>query len=182
MCGAALVLVGCGGGSGSNGERDGGSNPLDGATAATHVVINFDDIATCAPVTTQYADHASFSGPGGAILATSNVGIGITSNYLGPLDGNDAGCSGVYLHDFHIVFAHKVNALQFVAVGVCDSPAAEMSITHGAGQTDMVSLFGTVTQARTLAADLSSFSDVTEVDLAVTDPAGIGLDDFSFDE
>ncbi len=181
MYGSVLtLLIGCGNDSGS-GERDGGANRLD-TTTATHVVINFDDLATCAPVTTQYANHASFSGPDGAVLATSNVSVSTGSNYLGPVDTNGAGCAGVYLHDFHIAFTHEVNALHFLAVGVDHSPAAEMTITHGGGQTDTVTLSGTVDQDRTIAADLSSFSDVTKVDLAVTDVAGIGLDDFTFDE
>lgn len=208
---AAVLAVGCssssssgssnpggGGGSGqtgdgsdagsSSGSRDGGGSSSGkdaGSTTPTtysHVLINFDDLASSASITNQYAVHATFSSPtsGCASQAIDNYDFGQSPpNYVTTYFSCDTGDTAPVT----ITFAKPVKNITLSGIGVNGSgKVATFTIKHSDGKTETADWNGAGDPMTPEPVDLTKFADVTELDVTdITDAYGVGYDDLAFD-
>ncbi len=149
------------------------------AAPAAAVVIDFDDIATGATVTTQYAGVTFSSGPGNVVLTTDQSAAYGTSTPNFICSGtNQINCTApIYLD-----FATAVSGLSFLAVGDNDvGIVGNASVYAGATLLGGIDIIGDgIGQGAPYLVDLSAFSGITRLAITTTDAAGLGYDDFRF--
>ncbi|MGH7327114.1 MAG: hypothetical protein ACREJX_02065, partial [Polyangiaceae bacterium] len=140
------------------------------------VPLNFDELAAEADVTSQYAAHVTFSSPSEPIhVEGSSVDFGSSPpNFL---------CSSSCVDDYDLDFAAPVKGVHFSAVGANDTGTiAKVNVYVSGSLAQTVDIIGQGDTAIPVAVDLSSFSNVTRIEVTnITDEGGIGIDDLSFD-
>ncbi len=152
---------------------------ISGSAAAT--TINFDTLGDGVVVSTQYAGVTFSSDPGEVIRTTAQVPPYLTSapNFIctGPAAGG-IDCTRSVILDF----AGPVSGLSFHYTG-----ADRLGSTFNVDVFQSFAYFGSTTftsSAGLLAsqlADLTSYSNITRISInTLTDPAGLGFDDFTF--
>jgi hypothetical protein len=150
---------------------------MAGSAAAT--TINFDDLSDLDVVGSHYAGVTFSSNPGEQVLASEQSPPYQTSphNFI---------CTGTTVidctHDVFVDFATPVKGLTFLSTGADNSGLVgnvDVYVNHVLAGS--VGLFG-IGQVHTAQfVDLSAFSNVTGIVIDnVTDPAGLGYDDFNF--
>ncbi len=139
--------------------------------------INFDDLGNGVVVTNQYAQATFSSNPGFQILTTAqNLGSSLP-NFI---------CTGAgsidCAHDVFVNFTNPVNTLSFVATGANDTGVIGQVKVYVGGLLDStININGAGTPFTPVLVDLSAFTDVTGITIFnVTDAAGLGYDDFTF--
>jgi hypothetical protein len=204
MAWAALCFGACSGDQPAQGPHDGGNNDgsnNDGsnnrgdgsamgmpdfaqesgdlATVYQAVTINFDNVATGTNVTTQYSAHATFSSdPGCACQASSDAGLAASPpNYIFTFYTCPTGATASVFVDF----AKPVRGLSFKGIGVNDTgKVATINVVTAAGKQSL-DMMGQGNYAVPVKVDLSSFSDVTRLEIVhPNDFEGMGFDDFAF--
>jgi hypothetical protein len=160
------------------------SGLLVATSVSVPVLINFEsfgNVGVSGPtVDTQFSEVTFSSEPGFRNMVSTQPGIGFGNNFLctGPLGGS-IDCA----HETILSFTDPVSSLQFFQVG-----------DNALGVQALVDVFvgglfaGTV---NVLAdnqffvpnlVDLSAFNNVTSIRIhSITDPGGLGWDNFSFD-
>lgn len=152
---------------------------ISGSAAAT--TINFDTLGNGVTVTTQYAGVTFSSDAGEVIRTTAQVPPYLTSapNFIctGPAAGS-IDCT----HSVNLDFAGPVSGLSFHYTG-----ADTLGSTFNVDVFEGFVYFGSTTftsSAGLLAsqlADLTGYSNITRISInKLTDPAGLGFDDFTF--
>lgn len=152
------------------------------AAPAGAVVINFDTLSSSALVTNQFAEATFSANPGFAVFAFGSAATFGTSapNFIctGPAGGG-IDC----VNDVNVAFTNPVNNLSFRALG--DDGAGTQALVDVFGTSGLLATVNVVTDASPFVpnlVDLSAFANVTAITIrAVTDPAGLGYDDFTFD-
>lgn len=154
-----------------------------GKTATTHlqvtapVTVDFDTLASNIAVTDQYKQYVTFSSDAG--FDNVSLGYGSTFNSSPP---NIMCGSNTCTHSTNLDFAKPVSLLKFKAVGVNNTgKVADINVFVGGQKMTTVDLIGVGLQNTPVVVDLSSFTNVTRIEITnVTDNAGIGTDDYSF--
>lgn len=146
---------------------------------AAPVTINFDSLGSGVTVTNQFPE-ATFSSNAGFRVVTSaqNIGNSPPNFICTAAVGGSIDCT----HDVFVDFTSAVNGLSFKAIG--DDAVGTVAVVD---VFDIGGLLGTVNVVAdsvfftpTLV-DLAAFSNVTRIAIRnVTDPGGLGWDDFSF--
>jgi hypothetical protein len=141
--------------------------------------IDFDALATGVTVTNDYAD-ATFSAPSGfANWTVALAGGSSQPNVImtGPAAGGSDG-----LEETDVDFRAPMASLTFLAVGVDGTgPVASVNVFESGVLTATVAIEGIGDPATPVRVDLTSFHDVTRIEITgITDVGGIGLDDFNF--
>ena len=163
-------LVACGGTSGSPGGP--GASP-DAAPQLRTVKITFDELSPDTKVTTQYAPDVTFASKTGDILAYDPGEFGQSKpNFICTGSGDCA-------TDLTLTFTHGVRGISFDALGVNDTGAiATVQLTPGGS----VPIVGQGMVDVPVHVDLSTFTGVTSLVVTnITDAAGIGYDNFTFE-
>jgi hypothetical protein len=171
--GGTTGAAGSGGAAGAGGT-DGGDSGAAGATGTTTVVINFDDLTLATKVTTQYADHATFSCPSGDIVALNTAVVQSPPNFIcGTLT-----CTGAMI----LEFARPVSGIHFTVIGVnATGKVADIVLYEPGGSSATVDLVGQGNANLPVPVDVSSYSNVTRLEITnITDLSGLGADDFTF--
>jgi hypothetical protein len=149
-------------------------------TSASAVVIDFDDLADGVVVTNQYPE-ATFSSETGYENKTTaqNLGTSLPNFICTAPIGGGIDCT----HETIVDFPGPVDNLTFMMVG--DNNAglnSKVDVHHSAGTTtvDLTMADGVGTTPHLV--DLTAFSSVTKIRIhSITDDAGLGWDDFTFD-
>lgn len=152
---------------------------MTAAGQAAAVTINFDNLADSVVVTNQYPQATFSSDPGFDVLTTSqNLGSSLP-NFIctGPVGGS-IDCA----HSVFVDFTSAVNGLHFVATGANDTGViGEVNVFTGGVFNNTVNINGTGDPLTPIAIDLTGFTDVTRIEIVnITDLAGLGYDDFTF--
>jgi hypothetical protein len=167
-------------GDGSSSTGDASSSDTGTPTTWVPVAIGFDDLATGTDVTTQYAAHATFSSdPGCACRASSDAGLAASPpNYIFTYYTCATGPTASVFVDF----PRPVRKVSFKGIGVNDaSKVATIHVVTASG-TQSVDLVGKGDYAVPVVVDLSSYQDVTRLEIVgVNDAYGMGFDDFAFE-
>ena len=145
------------------------------------VTINFDSLPAGTVVDVQFPEAGFGSEPGVVDVRTAAVGAVAPSppNIICtvPIAGGDTCVS-----DLRVVFTDPVDNLSFQAIGAksVDMMVAQVRVFERgllSSTVDITSLGG----GAVVRVDLVSFAFVTKIEIFnVTDPAGLGWDDFSF--
>ncbi|MBD2384432.1 PEP-CTERM sorting domain-containing protein [Cylindrospermum sp. FACHB-282] len=147
--------------------------------SAKAVVINFDSLAGNTVITNQFPE-ATFTSNSGFEIRTLTGSFGASApNVI--LATNTTGTPNTN-QDIFVNFAQAVNNLSFRIVGDnSTSPGLVNIFTSGvlAGQVNMVADGNGSTSDLV---NLASFTNITSISMtSITDPGGIGYDDFTFD-
>lgn len=172
---------------GSGGGGDGGAavdlaQPAGGDLAVSYhpVTLGFDDVATGTAVTNQYAAYATFSSDAGcSCRASSDAGLAASPpNYLFTFYTCPSGPTASVFVDF----AKPVRGLSFKGIGINNTgKVATLHVVTAAG-TQSMDLVGQGNVSKPVVVDLSSFTDVTRLEIVnVTDFEGLGVDDVAFE-
>jgi len=144
---------------------------------AAAVTINFDNLGNGVVVTNQYAEATFSSNPGFQILTTAqNLGSSLP-NFI---------CTGTgridCAHDVFVNFTNGVSGLSFVATGANNvGVIGQVKVYVGGLLDSTVDINGTGNPFTPISVDLTGFTDVTGITIFnVTDAAGLGYDDFTF--
>jgi hypothetical protein len=144
-------------------------------------VINFDELAGNTVVTDQYSG-VTFSTDTGSVATLAAAAIFGSSqpNLIGTFD-ESGGLDGNKILD--VDFDLPVNNLSFFTVGDnTNGTAALIDVYTADGLTTTVDLIVDGDFSMPDLVDLSSFIDITRINInTITDPAGIGYDDFAFE-
>ena len=152
------------------------------AAPAGAVTINFDSLTNAALVTNQFAEATFSANAGFAVFAFGSAATFGTStpNFIctGPAGGG-IDC----VNDVNVAFTNPVNNLSFRALG--DDAAGTQALIDVFDAGGLLATVNLVTDASPFVpnlVDLSAYANVTAITIrAVTDPAGLGYDDFTFD-
>jgi len=144
------------------------------------VVIDFDELFDGDVLTNQFPEATFSSSAGNVNVITAQPDIAHTPpNFIctGPAGGS-INC----VEDTFVDFTNAVDSLTFWAIGVGDvGTVAEVNVFVGDVFDTTVDIVGLGDQFTPFMVDLSSFSNVTRIELVnITDGAGIGWDTFSF--
>ena len=147
------------------------------STPAKADVVNFDNLATGAIVTTQYP-QVTFSSTAGSVNRTVAQNLGSSQpNFICTF----AASGGIdCTHETILDFTSPVNNLSFLAVGVNDmGVVALVDVFQNGVFSTTVNVIGHGVPLSSV--DLSAFADVTRIRIHdITDTVGIGWDDFTF--
>ncbi len=154
------------------------SNPVD-VVVRDPITIDFDALAAGVVVTNQFSS-ATFSAPAGSDNVTVALAAGSsppnvieTEPVGGPPDG---------LRDTYVDFPCPVGSLSFSAVAVDNvGTVANVNVYESGVLTATVPVVGAGTPTVPVRVNLTSYNDVTRVELVgITDAGGLGWDDFVF--
>jgi hypothetical protein len=154
------------------------SDPVD-VVVRDPITIDFDSLATGVVVTNQYAE-ATFSAPAGSDNLTVALAAGSSQPNViateptgGPPDGT---------RDTYVDFPCPVGSLSFSAVAVNNvGTVANVNVYTSGALAATLPITGAGTPAVPVRVDLTSFNNVTRVELVgITDAGGMGWDDFVF--
>jgi hypothetical protein len=143
------------------------------AQAAT--TIDFDGLAAGDVVTNQFAGQGvTFSSEAGSqidVLA-QNLGSSLP-NFI---------CSTSCTSDIFVDFAAAVSGLTFLSIGAdASGDVGDVRIFNGATLLGTVDIMANGTPFTADLVDLSAFAAITRIEIVgITDPAGLGFDDFTF--
>jgi hypothetical protein len=154
------------------------SDPVD-VVVRDPITIDFDALATGVVVTSQYSD-ATFSSAAGfdnTTVALASGGSPPNAIETGPSGGSPDG-----LHDTYVDFPCPVGSLSFNAIAVDNvGPVANVNVYESGVLSATVPVAGAGTPTVPVRVDLTSFNNVTRVELTgITDASGMGWDDFVF--
>lgn len=144
--------------------------------------INFDDLSVATVVTNQYEGVTFSTDSGFNVSVVELAGLFNTSspNLIGVTDtnGNVNGNQNLYLD-----FDQAVNNLSFRVVGdETIGMAGEITVYTADGSITPIYLITDGDGFTPDLVDLSSFSNITSISINnITDPGGIGYDDFQFE-
>lgn len=154
---------------------------LTGAANAATAIIDFDDLASGVPVTTQYPEVTFSSDAGFENRTASDFNLGTSlPNYICTAEvGGTLSCTNTT----RLVFTTSVSNLTFYAAGDDDAGVTGQVDVYENGvfsaTVDVVT--DGVFEAPHLV-DLSAFVDVTEIVIRnITNGGGLAWDDFVFD-
>jgi len=139
-------------------------------------------VITGTEITDQYADDGVifFTDPGKKNIVTWQC-CGSDGNSIGttPMNPDPQRWNNRMFLDFTM----PVNRLTFSAVGDDNAGViGAVQVHYGGGSTAIVGIQGNGNSSNVQPVDLSAYSSVSRIDLAITDPYGLWWDDFSFDE
>ncbi|KKD37603.2 Ig-like domain-containing protein [Limnoraphis robusta] len=144
-------------------------------------IINFDELAGNTVVSDQYSG-VTFSTDPGSVVAIPIAGIFGTSapNLIGTFDEN-GGLDGNLTLD--VAFESPVNNFSFFTIGDdTNGTAALIDVYTADGLTTTVDLITDGNGFTPELVDLSTFTNITRINInTITDPGGIGYDDFAFE-
>ena len=148
-------------------------------SASAVTIIDFDELTDGDVVTNQFQE-ATFSSSAGNVNSVAATAFTHTPpNFIctGPAGGS-INC----VEDTFVDFTNAVDSLTFWAIGVCGvGTVAEVNVFVGDVFDTTVDIVGLGDQLTPFMVDLSSFSNVTRIELVnITDLFGIGWDTFSF--
>jgi len=140
--------------------------------------INFDNLSGGTVVSNQYSG-VTFSSDAGNSVRTLSLNLGSsTPNVIGTYDSSGRLNGNLNLN---VDFAQPVNGLSFRVVGDNSVNAAKIDVYTTTGGPITVNLIADNNGSTADIVDLSSFTNITRISINnVTDPAGIGYDDFQF--
>lgn len=154
---------------------------LSSPITAFATLIDFQGLSDGTVVTNQYAE-ATFAAAGAQILVTNQPaysgtgGLFICTGLNGSID-----CA----RDFTVTFTSAVSNLTFSSVGDNGGAGAiggKVDVFVGGLFSATIDIIGDGVTYNTDLVDLTAFSNVTSIRIHdVTDPAGLGFDNFSFD-
>lgn len=152
---------------------------LLGAGSASAVVINFDALADGEVVTNQFPE-ATFSSTAGFVNRITAQPLGSSlPNFIctGPAAGG-IDC----VHETIVDFTNAVNSLTFLEVGDNNSGInALVDVFVNGVFTSTIGAVGDGNPQLPNLVDLSAFNNITRIRIhSITDLAGLGWDDFSF--
>ena len=152
---------------------------VSGAASAT--VIDFDSLGGGVVVTNQYAGVLFSSSAGENIQTTAQVPPYLVSppNFICTgADGGGIDCT----HDVNLDFATGVSGLSFKYIGadIIGSTFNVDVFTNNLFASTVV-VVNAATLYNPTTVDLSAYSNVTRISInSLSDPAGLGFDDFTF--
>ncbi len=149
------------------------------ALSAGQTVINFDDLPAGTVVTTQYpgVTFSSADGYGNVTTSVNSQYGGSPPNSLGAFDPN----TGSFNDPTFLKFTTPVSDLKFVAIGDNNSgDIGTVVVTQKDGTVTNVPIIGDGNFSTSILVDLSTFSNVSDIAISNSDPAGLAFDDFSF--
>jgi hypothetical protein len=157
-----------------------GAVALASATPASALTIDFDDLGNGVVVTNQYSEATFGSTAGFQIMTTAqNAGSTLPNFICTAAVGDGINCT----QDVIVAFANPVNNLTFLAVG--DNMVGVnglVDVYDIGGLIGTADIVGDDVYGSPFAVDLSGYANVTSITIrAVTDPGGLGYDDFSFE-
>lgn len=144
-------------------------------SSANAVLIDFDSLATGTIVTNQFAE-ATFSAVGGNVITASASGLNGSSLPNIITQDNQFGFGTI-----NIAFASLVDSLFISVIGINDTgDIGDITVTHGGGLS-VVDIIGAGFNIGVVV-DLSTFASVSQIAIGgITDTAGVGYDNISFD-
>ena len=151
------------------------------ASATQAATINFDSLGNGVAVTNQFAALGTFSSEAGFTNLTTAQNLGSSlPNFIctGPIGGS-IDCT----HETILDFTNPVSGLTLLGVGVNDvGVVAQIDVFVNSLFNSTVSVIGTGTPLNPVLVNLGAFSNVTRIRIRnITDAAGIGWDDFTFE-
>jgi hypothetical protein len=154
------------------------SDPVD-VVVRDPITIDFDALATGVVVNTQFAE-ATFSAPAGSDNVT--VALAAGSSQPNVIETEPAGGPPDGTRDTYVDFPCPVGSLSFSAVAVDNvGPVASVNVYESGAFSATVAVEGAGTPAVPVRVDLTSFNNVTRVEMVgITDASGLGWDDFVF--
>ena len=151
------------------------------ASPASATVINFDNLGNGVVVTSQYAG-VTFSSQAGSQVLTSaqSLGSSLPNFICSAKVGSGINC----VDDVYVDFLGGVSGLSFKAVGANNvGNMGDVRVFAGATLLGTVNMVGSGTPLTPVFVNLAAFANVTRIEIAnVTDAAGLGYDDFTFDQ
>jgi hypothetical protein len=148
--------------------------------SASAVTINFDTLANNTVVTNQFPEVSFSSNPGFQIKTTAqSIGNSLPNLICTAVTGGGINCT----KDVFLNFTAPVNNLKFFSIGDDASGIGGLvDVFNAGGFAGQVSIITDGVFLTPGLVDLSSFTNVTRIAInSVTDPGGLGFDDFSFD-
>jgi hypothetical protein len=150
------------------------------ATPAQATVVDFDDLSNGDVVTNQYAGlGVTFSSSAGAqVLATAqNLGSSLP-NFICSGRGGQINC----VDDVYVDFASAISGLTFLSIGANNvGDVGDVRVFAGAILLGTVDIMADGTPFTPDLVDLGAFLGITRIEIVgVTDAAGLGFDDFTF--
>jgi hypothetical protein len=144
-------------------------------TPAHAILIDFEGLANGQRITSQFAG-VLFSSVNDDNFVSSQPGIGFGSNFI--CTGNPINCSGETI----LTFTNPVHGLSFYQVGDnTTGVVAKVDVFTGGLFNSTVDILGFNTFNIPDLVDLTGFSNVTSIRIYnITDPGGLGWDNFSF--
>jgi hypothetical protein len=152
---------------------------------AAAVLIDFEgfgNVGTTGPVVTTQFPEVTFSAERGSVnVVTSQPGLGAGLNFI---------CTALGLitctQDTFLTFTSPVRNLTFLQVddnqSVANSKVAEVDVFESGAFAATVDILGDASFTTPNLVDLTAFDHVTSIRIhAITDPGGLGWDNFSFD-
>src|SRR5262249_45169256 len=148
------------------------SDPVD-VVVRDPIVIDFDALGTGVVVNTQYPE-ATFSAPSGFDNVT--VALAAGSSQPNVIETAPSGGSPDGLEDTYVDFHCPVGSLSFSAVAVDNvGPVANVNVFESGVLTATVPVTGAGTPTVPVHVDLTSYHNVTRVELVgITDAGGLG--------
>lgn len=148
---------------------------------AAAVVINFDDLATGVPVTTQYPEVTFSSDPGFENRTAADFDLGTSlPNYICTAEiGGMLTCTNLTRLDF----TSPVSNLTLYAAGDdMTGAAAQIDVYVNNVLSGTVNVITDAVFETPHLVDLTAFSSVTRIDIDdIKDPGGLAWDDFQFE-
>jgi len=148
-------------------------------SASAVTIIDFDELTDGDVVTNQFQEATFSSSAGNVNSVAASAFTHTPPNFIctGPAGGS-INC----VEDTFVDFTNAVDSLTFWAIGVCGvGTVAEVNVFVGDVFDTTVDIVGLGDQFTPFMVDLSSFSNVTRIELVnITDGGGIGWDTFSF--
>jgi hypothetical protein len=150
--------------------------------AAQAVVINFDSLMEDEVVTNQFPEATFSSEAGFEVIVTNGRDLGNSLPFFvctAPVGNPEQTCT----EDVFVNFTNPVNNLSFLALGDNDEGiVGVVDVFDMGGLAGMVDIIGNANGFDAIFVDVSGFADVTRIVIrSISDPAGLGYDEFTFD-
>jgi len=149
------------------------------AQTASAAVIGFEDLTNGTTVTNQY-EGVTFSSVGGNVnLVTNQPGIGFGNNFI-CTGSSSINCTSETI----LTFVNLVKNLSFYQVGDnASGVVAKVDVFVSGLFSSTVDILGFNDFNTPNLVDLTSFTDVSSIRIYnITDPGGLGWDNFSFED
>jgi len=144
-------------------------------------LITFEGLANGTVITNQFPDVTFSANAGFQNQVSAQPGIGFGTNFIctAPI-GGFINCAQETILDF----TAPVNSLQFWQVGDnAIGVVAQVDVFENFAFSSTVDILGSNDFNTPNLVDLTSFTDVTRIRIhSITDPGGVGWDNFEFDE
>lgn len=144
-------------------------------TTEVPVTITFDNLPTGVIVSNQYQNYATFSSTGGYAIQTYSHGFyGTTLPWIGGSGSN-------FFATVIVDFTNPVNNLRYdtLATDFIGCPLANIDVYQNGAYTTTFNYCGNGTTP--ISTQFPGYDNITKIVIYnVTDPAGLGYDNFSF--